>query len=52
MNLDEQNCEVKFFDARRESQVIIGLLPRFPMRQWEIWTARLSFMIRSEAPQR
>jgi len=48
MNLGEQNYEVKFPDARRRSQVISGLLPRFQTQQREIWTARLSSVICSE----
>jgi hypothetical protein len=48
MNLGEQNCEGKFSDARRKSQVISGLLPRFQTQQREIWTAKLSSVIRSE----
>jgi len=50
MNLGEQNCEAKFSDARRKSQLIAGLLPRFPAQQRGILTARLPFMIHSEAP--
>ncbi|KRT55509.1 hypothetical protein Ga0074115_11947 [endosymbiont of Ridgeia piscesae] len=50
MNLGEQSCEAKFSDARRKSQVIAGLLPRFPAQQRAIWIAMLPFMIHSEAP--
>ncbi|MBA1332015.1 hypothetical protein QQ73_13105, partial [Candidatus Endoriftia persephone str. Guaymas] len=50
MNLGGQNCEAKLFAARRESQAIAGLLPRFSMQQREIWAPRLPFMIRAKAP--